>query len=169
MNEATFTVGPDDMAAANRLHFLKLFSARRWLFVFLGSAVALALLNFGLIGYIDPEIYLITLGTIWGTIVAICIVGWLMIPRQARRIWSQGQKLWIERRVAWDVDKIHFISANGEVHVSWGDYYRWAADERSLLLYQDDRSFHLLPLRNLPNGAGETMIGHLRAAGVQER
>lgn len=169
MNEATYTVSPEDLTAANRLHFLKSFSLRRWLVAFIFSAVAVGLFIWGFDGFLDPESYLLALGSIWGFVVAICIVGWLMIPRQARRSWSQAQKMWIGQRVTWDADKIHFKSQKGEVHVSWGDYYRWAADERTLLLYQDARTFYLVPLGSLPSEARETMTGYLKAAGVQER
>jgi hypothetical protein len=169
MNEATFTVSPDDMIAANRLHFLKSFSIKRWLEVFILSAVALALFNFGFDWMFDPEGYLIVLGTIWAFLATVCIVGWFMIPRQARKNWKQAQKMWIERSVSWDADKIHFESEKGQVHLNWSDYYRWAADDRSLLLYQDDQTFNLVPMRNLPPGARETITEYLQAAGVLER
>jgi hypothetical protein len=169
MNEATFTVSPEDCVAANRLHFLKSISIKRWLEVFILSAAALALFNFGFDWIFDLEGYLIVLGSIWAFLVTVCVAGWFMIPRQARRNWRQAQKMWIERRVSWDADKIHFESEKGQVHVNWSDYYRWAADDRSLLLYQDDRTFHLVPLRNLPSGACDAITEYLKAAGVQER
>ena len=169
MNEATYTVGPDDLVAAYRLNFLKSFSIRQWLFAFIGGAVGMAFLILVSDGVIDPESYLLALGSIWGIVVAICIVGWLMIPMQARRIWSQAQKFWTGHRVKWDADQIHFKSERGESHVRWSDYYRWAANDKSLLLYQDSRLFYPLPLQSFPAGAAETIFGYLRAAGVQER
>ena len=131
--------------------------------------MAVALILWGFIGQIDYEIYLLAVGSIWLTIVAICIFGWFMIPRQARRTWHQSRKMWVERRVTWDVEKNHFNSARGEIPVGWGDYYRWAADDRSLLLYQDWRMFYLAPLRTLPAEAKEEIIGYLKVAGVQKR
>ena len=169
MSEATFTIGSEDLAAANRLHFIKLFSAERWSLTFIGSAVALALLNFGFDAGIDLEDYLLILGSIWAIIVAICVLGWFMIPRQARRTWGQAKKLWIEQNVKWDSDRIHFKSTRGESHVLWSDYHRWAADDRSILLYQDERTFFLLPVRQFPVGTRETITDYLKLAGVAER
>lgn len=169
MNQVSYSVGVDDLAAANRLYFIKTISIRRWIGTFVASAVAIALTLWGFIGQIDSEIYLLALGSIWLTIIAICIFGWFMIPRQARRTWQQSQKMWVEQLVTWDAEKIHFNSARGEIHVSWGDYYRWAADNRSLLLYQDWRMFYLVPLRTFSAEAKAEIIGYLKAAGVQER
>jgi hypothetical protein len=99
MKEATFTIGPEDLSAANRLHFLSLFSVRRWALVFAGSALAITLVLFGLNLNFGFGGYLVLLGSVWGIVVAICVWGWLMIPRQARRTWKQAQKLWIETTV----------------------------------------------------------------------
>jgi len=169
MTEVTYTVAADDLVAANRLHFLKSISLRRWLITFLASAVAVGMIVWGFIGSLETELYLLTLGGMWALIVTICIVGWLMIPRQARRTWQQGQKMFVEQRVTWDAEKIWFKSARGEIGVSWGDYYRWTADDRNLLLYQDIRMFYLVPLRTFPSGASEEIIDHLKVAGVRER
>ena len=169
MNEATFTIGPEDLSAANRLHFISLLSIRRWLLVFAGSAVAVALLLFGFDSSFGLEGYLIVLGSVWGIVVAICVWGWFMIPRQARRTWKQAQKLWIETTASWDAERISFKSARGVSQVQWSAYHRWAADARSILLYQDERTFYTLPMRSFPGAARETIIGYLRMAGVQQR
>jgi len=169
MNEATFTIGPEDLSTANRLHFLSLFSIRRWAFAFAGSALAIALLSFGLDLNFGLGGYLAVLGSVWSIVVAICVWGWLSIPRQAHRTWKQAQKLWIETTVTWDADHISFKSARGVSQVQWSAYHRWAADSRSILLYQDERTFHTLPLRGFPAGARETIIGYLKTAGVEER
>ena len=169
MNVASYTVGPDDLAAANRLHFLRSFSSRRSAIAFIFSVIAVALMVFGFDDVFGPNSYFLVLGSIWGVIAAICVFGWLAIPWQARRSWDQAQKMWTEQRVTWDPDKIHWQSDRGDVHVLLGNYYRWAADARSLLLYQDSRTFYLVPLRSLPAGARETITNYLRAAGVRER
>ena len=169
MNEATFTIGPEDLSAANLLHFLSLFSIRRWAFVFAGSALAIALLFFGLDLSLGLGGYLVVLGSVWGIIAAICVWGWLSIPRQARRTSKQAQKLWVDTTVTWDADHISFKSTRGVSQIQWSAYYRWAADDRSILLYQDERTFHTLPLRGFPAGARETIIGYLKTAGVEER
>src|SRR5258708_5034039 len=169
MNSATFTVGPDDLTAANRLHFIKLVSLRRWLLTFILSAVAIALVFYGVDLSIDIAGYLIALASMWGMIVTICVLGWLMIPRQARRTWKQAQRLWIETSVHWDPDGITFRSAGGESRVQWSAYHRWAPDDRSILLYQDERSFYTLPIRDFPADAREEIIGYLKGAGVPQR
>lgn len=48
MNEATFTVGPDDLIAANRFHLKNLFSAERWTFALLVTGTLIAMLAYGL-------------------------------------------------------------------------------------------------------------------------
>ena len=169
MNEATFTVGADDLIAANRFHFKNLFSAERWTFALLGSASAIALLLYGLDLGFDVRDFLYMLAAVWALVVGICVLGWFLIPRQARRTWSQAEKLWIETAVRWDSDKLHFTNARGVSSVRWADYYRWAADDRSILLYQDERTFFTLPLRQFPADARETITGYLEAAGVEVR
>jgi hypothetical protein len=169
MNEATYTVSSDDLAAANRLHFLRSFSFRRSVFAIFFSVIAVALLVFGFSEILRPEDFFHVLAAIWGFVGAICLAGWVAIPWQARRSWNQAQKLFTEVNASWDAEKIHFKSERGDVHVRWGSYYRWAADDRSLLLYQDARTFFFVPLRGLPSDARETIMGFIRAARLPER
>jgi hypothetical protein len=169
MNEGIYAITPADLTAANRLHFRKSVSPRKWLFTFLLSAASLALLLPLYSDGFDGQIYAFSLGGVWLFITTICLVGWIMIPRQALRTWNQSRLLQTEQHLQWDPEKLRFRSERGEVHVSWKDYHRWAADHTSLLLYQDDRAFYLLPLRCLPAGAGDTIIKYLCAAGVKER
>jgi len=169
MNSATFTIIPEDLIAANRLHFIKLFSIRRWLLTFIGSAVSIALIFYGFDLRIGVVGYLVALGSMWAIIVAICGLGWLMVPRQSRRTWTQAQKLWIETNVQWDAEAITFKSVRGESRVPWSAYHRWAADDRSILLYQDERTFYTLPIRDFPANARNEIVGFLKTAGVAER
>ena len=169
MNEATFAVGPEDLIAANRFHFKNLFSAEKWTFTLLGTGTAIALILYGLDLGFDVRDFLYIFAAVWTMIVGICALGWFLIPRQARRSWSQAKRLWIETEVRWDKDGIHFKNARGDSYVPWSDYHRWAADKRSILLYQDDRSFILLPLRGFPADARETITGHLKTSGVPTR
>ena len=80
MNSATFTIIPEDLIAANRLHFIKLFSIRRWLLTFIGSAVSIALIFYGFDLRIGVVGYLVALGSMWAIIVAICGLGWPWYP-----------------------------------------------------------------------------------------
>ena len=169
MNEATFTVGPDDLIAANKFHFKNLFSAERWTFALLVSGTVIAVLVYVLDLGFEAKDFLYIFAAVWVVVIAICVLGWFAIPRQTRRSWSQAQRLWIETEVRWDSNGIHFKNARGNSHVPWTDYHRWAADERSILLYQDDRSFFTLPLRQFPADARDTITGQLKKAGVQAR
>ena len=169
MNEATFTVGPDDLIAANRFHFKNLFSAERWTLALLVTGTLIALLAYGLDLGLETKDYLYIFATVWVFVIGICVLGWFSIPRQARRSWMQAKRLLIETKARWDSEGITFENARGNSRVPWTDYHRWAADDRSILLYQDDRSFFTLPLGQLPADARDTITGHLKKAGVRAR
>ena len=89
---------PDDLIAANRLHFKKLFSSNRWRLALLVSGAMTAMLVYGVDLGMKGEDFLFILAGVWAFVLTICLLGWLLIPRQARRTWGQAKKLWIGDR-----------------------------------------------------------------------
>ena len=64
---------------------------------------------------------------------------------------------------------MHFASERGEVRDNWTSYFSWAADDRSILLYQSANSFITLPAKDLGVDARIDIVAALKNAGVTER
>ena len=64
---------------------------------------------------------------------------------------------------------MQFASERGEVRDNWTSFFSWAADDRSILLYQSANLFISLPIRDFSEDAKIDILAALKNAGVPER
>ena len=167
-NEASISISEDDFAAAQRLHFRSGLSIRG-----IGSALVWAgLLSSLLLLRISDTIDLSSfVRAMFGCVAlgaGLLFLVWLTIPMGARRTWSQ-RKIGRDIKLHWDENGLRLATDRGDGNFGWNDFYRWSADAKMLLIYIDRRLFYLLPIRALPPGATEAIIGYLKTAGVPKR
>ena len=97
-------------------------------------------------------------------------VGKIWLPRFARRIFQQQRDLQSEVVISWDDQAFRTVAASGQAFCAWGDFHAWRRNEKSLLLYRSEALFNFLPLTDASSqAAAESMVLHLRNAGVKER
>jgi hypothetical protein len=171
MEEGSYTLTLDDLIAANRLHW-KQTVVRDWKRALVTGLAGISLLCLSLwlarpcAGIAD---YVIVATLVIGAVTMLGALSWLIIVPVSRRGWKQSRKMWVPQQVHCDPQGIQFKSERGEVRIRWGDFYQWAADERTLLLYTTARSFFAIPLAGFRSGARETLAGMIQTAGVRQR
>lgn len=90
---------------------------------------------------------------------------WL-VPNLGRRQHRQSAALRLPSHIAWDAEGVLFTSERGEARVPFADLYRWDETPGTVLLYQTEMFFNLVPKAAL-NGAASDLIARLQAAGVK--
>ena len=163
-NPLTFTLTEQDYIGANRLHSLaaykRLRNYRVWLIVVL---LYWALLFFSgnchcIRAAVTSAAYALAVAT--AIVIACGMLGQLVLPSRARRLYRQNKLTQQEQRVSITPEAIVFDAANYHVSQPWGDFIRWGENSRFILLYANDRAFHILPARVLT----EELRGAIRQA-----
>ena len=90
---------------------------------------------------------------------------WL-VPNLGRRQHRQSAALRLPSHIAWDAEGVSFTSERGEAHVPFADFYRWDETPGTVLLYQTEMFFNLVPKVAL-DGEAPDLIARLQAAGVR--
>lgn len=90
---------------------------------------------------------------------------WL-VPNLGRRQHRQSAALRAVSSVEWDDEAVCFGSEMGEARVPMASFYRWDETPGTVLLYQTEMFFNLVPKAAL-NGAAPDLIARLQAAGVK--
>jgi hypothetical protein len=93
----------------------------------------------------------------------------LIFSRFARRHYRQAKAFWRPTNMDWDDHSIRFASDRGAVQYQWADFYSWAADNRSILLYQTANSFITIPTRGLNHDGAVEIVSDLVNAGLAVR
>jgi hypothetical protein len=101
------------------------------------------------------------------------VIGWIVsqltFGRAARRNFREAKAFLRPTTIAWDRESVRFTSERGESRDDWSSYFAWAADDRSVLLYQAANLFITLPVRDLGENAKVEIVAALQNAGVKER
>ena len=159
----------EDLIAANRLHWRQTFRLKRAILLLVTILAASSLWlswNYGREGIIAS---LMLSAFLSGAYLLLWLGSWLCVAPLARRAWRQSERMWVDQQVRWTADEIEFVSSRGEVRFPWSDFYRWAADKKTVNLYQSARAFYSLPLRGFDPEAGHEIASILTAAEVQLR
>lgn len=90
---------------------------------------------------------------------------WL-VPNLGRRQHRQSAALRLPSHIAWDAEGVLFTSERGEARVPFADFYRWDETPGTVLLYQTEMFFNLVPKAAL-DGEAPDLIARLQAAGVK--
>ena len=166
--EANFTTTEADLVAANRLHARQLWNRRAVLRGWILATVALALILFALC----PRLRWLILAAPFAAAVFMAVgaaFANLTYAIAARRHYRQGKAFWRPTRIEWDDDSIRFTSDRGHVEHKWADYFAWAADDRSILLYLSANAFVTIPSKNLSANGRTEIVGNLKRTGVAAR
>jgi hypothetical protein len=166
--EGNFTTTEEDLVAANRLHARQLWNWRAVVRGWVLGTIALALVAIWLCGRVDWKMLWVPLIAA-GYMAVGAIVAQLTFSHFARRHYRQARSFWHPTTLYWDSDSIRFASDRGDVRFNWTDFFSWAADERSILLYQSANYFYTIPTRDLDAEARTDIAAALKNAGVVER
>ena len=160
-----YQVGEELVVEAMRRHML-----RRLTTGLVGRLFIAVLMLLALLVVLD----LVAYGRLSGTAIAFVIAVpavlainhlWL-VPNLGRRQHRQSAALRLPSSIAWDGEAVHFASERGEARVPFSDLYRWDETADTVLLYQTEMFFNLVPKAAL-NGEVADLIAKLQAAGVK--
>jgi hypothetical protein len=166
--EGKFTTTEEDLISGNLLHAQEVWNRRALLKGWILGTVALALLGIAIGEAIDWRL-------LWAPIAAAAymIVGFfvsrLIFSSAARRSFRQAQPFFRPNTFKWDDSSVEFASDRGKVRDSWKSFYAWAADERSIILYQTAGSFITIPTRDLGQDEKSEIELTVSRAGVPRR
>ena len=165
MEAGSYTLSADDLVAANQLHWRRVNGDKRALLLplLVGGCSGSLLLLLGQRGFA------LAVSLVTGGYYLLALTSWILFSVNARRSWKQARSMWIEQQVEYTPEYIQFTSERGSVRFAWSDFYRWAADEDYILLYQTAGTFYTVPLRGFVANAGEGMLKLIREAGVRQR
>ena len=127
-----------------------------------------AIILLGLSVFIDGSVSLRGVATALVITLALAALIWWTIPMNARRKYHQ-RKMWDEVHFNWDDRGVTLTSNHGSGNFAWDEFFTWATDKRTVLLYLDPRLFYVLPLRAFPFGASNDIVAALASAGVKPR
>ena len=166
--EGKYTTTEEDLVAANRLHARQLWNRKAILRGWILGTIALGLIALWFCARIDWTL-------LWAPVVAAgymvvgAFVSQLTFSHFARRHYRQARSFWHPTTLEWDSDSVRFASDRGDVRYNWTDFFSWAADDRSILLYQTGNSFISVPTRGLGEEAKIEIVSALKSANVGER
>lgn len=146
----TLTLTADDYVAANKLFILK-YATSRWPFICWLLFVALLLGSL-----FTPALQL--RGTPFAPLFYLCVGVVIALPFFqyfvgasvfARRAYAAQKTLQHPITVSWSTEGFRSTAQQGDWNIPWGDYLKWAENEKVILLYQGPRLFNMLPKRVL--------------------
>jgi hypothetical protein len=166
--EIEFTTTEADLVAGNLLHVRQIWNRRAILKGWILGTIALGLLGFGLLSCAGWRLLLAPV--IAAAYMAVgALVSRQLFVRYARRSFRQAHAFFRSTQLGWDSDTVRFASDRGEVRWRWADFYAWAANDRSILLYQTANSFITVPVAGFPSATKTQIVSALEAAGVLQR
>jgi len=92
-------------------------------------------------------------------------LGYLLIPRRARRLFRQSATAGRPYRYAWSDEGLSFRSDTESGTRAWQDFYRWGESSRGVLLLLNERLFYIIPRRALTAAQAEDLRATVAAHG----
>ncbi len=100
-------------------------------------------------------------------VVGLCVtLGLVLLPFRSRRLFRQSKLAQSEQSVSISPDAIRFSAANYNMTQPWSDLTRWGENGRFILLYVNDRQFHILPERVLTKNERAAIYDALKKSGI---
>jgi len=81
------------------------------------------------------------------------LVGYLIVPGRARRLFEQTKSASALFTVTWDEDAISFESAEWKQRSKWTEFLKWRESEALFLLYINVQNFRIIPKRSFADAA----------------
>jgi hypothetical protein len=98
----------------------------------------------------------------------LAVVHYWVLPRQARRMYSQAKLLKEEVTFAWDDEGYSVTGESSRTRLSWTDLYAWSENENLVLLHQSEMGFNLLPKSVISDAQLNDIRAHLDNAQVKK-
>ena len=86
---------------------------------------------------------------LWAIFILLVIIGlnrFILIARIARKVHTQQADFHHPLRYQWDDESIEVQQTHGRWRRIWSEYVGWRCDDKTLLLYQSDILFNLIPI-----------------------
>jgi hypothetical protein len=166
--EANFTTTEEDLVAANRLHARQLWNRVAVLRGWILATVALGLILFSFCGQFNWMILWAPIAAAVFMAVGVALAN-LIFAIAASRHYRQARPFWLPTTIEWNGNSVRFTSDRGHVEFKWADFFAWAGDDHSILLYQSGNSFITVPMKNLDEKNCMEIISALKSAGVPVR
>jgi len=151
--EAAYRPEAADYVAASRAGWWRSVRRRRFrIQVAIGLLIVTLLgITLGLVFQLDdkPVLIAMMIGGYIGWLIACVGIGYLMLPRRARRLFRQQKALDQEFVVSWSPHGAKFISPKASSDLAWGDYLDWAENDGAFILTINDGLYHFVPKRVL--------------------
>jgi hypothetical protein len=160
-----FTITAEDYANASRLYMRRYWATRVGPRLFIAAMFALCLIAVIVSGF-DPTPTTVAIIVMVGTAICPLLSYFVLIPRQARKIYREDKHLQHPIEASWTQDAYFASNATGTNTIPWSDYYGWSADEKMVLLMQSPAVFQMLPRHALSNEQAADLIGHLENSGL---
>lgn len=168
-----FRLTADDVAAAAGLYsWSSLRQPRTVVSLLLAWLLGLAFLSWLVLGaaitdpaaLLDNASFLLALSA--SPFVAIAALMLVMVPITARRTFHQQRSLQGELGYRWSAGGLGIDTEYADFDMPWTHFQRWAEDGRSILLFESDRLYRVIPKRVLTADQQTSLRHHLAGIGM---
>ncbi|MCC2977622.1 YcxB family protein [Sphingomonas sp. PL-96] len=172
---AAFTLSADDYVSMQRTVFVRQLRSRRFairLSLLQAAVLTASLLFFVMAGEpLQEAAWLGVLTLLAGTIGLSIVIGghFLLLPRRARRLFTQQRMLHHPVEVTWDSAGICWRTPHGVTTYPWNQYIAWQRTPRLFLLYASDLVLYAVPTQALDMQAEEDLAQAAAAGGLPQR
>ncbi|WMT89454.1 YcxB family protein [Pelagibacterium sp. H642] len=161
-----FTITAEDYANALRLH-MRRYWATRWgpkLFVIVVFVIAIGAM---VMTDFDEAWTSAAIGGIIGAVL-LPLLGYLFIvPRRARKVYSQQKTLKQPVEVSWTQEAYIAHTEAAASTVAWTDYYGWSADGKMVMFMQSQNLFQMLPRHALTDEQMNDLTAIIERSGLK--
>lgn len=161
----SFTISAEDYASALRLHMRRYWARKLGPRIFVAAVFAACFLA-AIVSRFHP---LWTSAAIGAGIGAVCLplfTYFVLLQRQARKIYSQQKTMQSPVDASWSKDAYSAATATVTGVTPWCDYYGWSADEKMVLLMQSPVLFQMVPRHALSAEQADDLIAQLEHSGL---
>ncbi|SEQ28823.1 YcxB-like protein [Devosia sp. YR412] len=89
----------------------------------------------------------------------------VIMPVAARRTFRQQRSLQGELAYRWTSEHLTADTEYGAFDMPWSHFLRWSEDKRTILLFESDRLYRVIPKRVLPPDQYHSLRQHLAGIG----
>ncbi|MEM8695122.1 MAG: YcxB family protein [Pseudomonadota bacterium] len=148
MREARYTLTERDAVDATKLFYRRQMFGRSKPMVFLIVVIIAAVTVLVGLGeadrVLDNSLLQILISVIILVVIVIAIFYLFFVAPMARKNYRQTKLLHGEVEISWTPEAITFAGDWGSTIIAWGDYHKWAENERLFVLFQSDALFNIL-------------------------
>lgn len=98
--------------------------------------------------------------------VAVALITLVLTPIAARRTFRQQRSLQGELSYGWTASALTIGTEYGSFDMPWSHFLRWIEDDRTILLFESDRLYRVIPKRVLDPDQHHSLRQHLARIGT---